>query len=316
MTTHWRITLSSVQEGDSRRGLVTLKGSTSSSALPDVIGDAADRAHAWADKFGRTLAGCATLQLDGEDEDDDYYKIEGLDGSLSFDEIAERAVRERVHRRSQKEQSPPQSERSVRTPVGVASCYGAESAGFGTAWQALRDLVADVSIVSGAPLEDVTKVESATGVRWTADLRTLFTQHSGGFELVPAFELVDLGRVLEVRQMFFDAEESVVEQNADLPPVAADAERPAGSPADRFVPQFIPIAEDNTGAVLIVDMRSGELSGCVIEFSTSMGGSEALWPSLGALVSDVITALTTNGALFQGKYRPEVGAGLTWSRMT
>ena len=51
MTTHWRITISSVQEGDSRRGLVTLKGSTSSSALPDVIGDAADRVHAWADKL-------------------------------------------------------------------------------------------------------------------------------------------------------------------------------------------------------------------------------------------------------------------------
>lgn len=63
-------------------------------------------------------------------------------------------------------------------------------------------------------------------------------------------------------------------------------------------------------------MRSGELSGCVIEFSTSMGGSEALWPSLGALVSDVLTALTTDGTLLQGKYRPEVWAGLTWSRMT
>jgi len=90
---------------------------------------------------------------------------------------------------------------------------------------------------------------------------------------------------------------AVVEQNADLPPVAADAERPAGSPADRFLPQFIPIAEDNTGAVLVVDTSSGELSGCVIEFSR---GSEALWPSLGALVSDVISIGPGSGRVLRG----------------
>ncbi|WP_407444583.1 hypothetical protein [Rhodococcus sp. (in: high G+C Gram-positive bacteria)] len=311
VTTNWRITINTIQEGVSQQRLVTLEGSTSPSTLRDFIGDALASARAWAEKFGRTLGSNATLQLDNED---DYYRIIGLDGSLSLDEMVEQAALERAHRQSQKQRPLGQPERLVKGRAEASSRGRAESVDFATAWQTLRGLVADVSIDSGASLQDVARVEGETGTRWTPEVRMLFTQQSGGLQLVPGFELLGLDRVLEVQQLFFDAEEFVEEQDAEIPPAAADAERPAGSPADRFLPQFIPIAEDNTGAVLVVDTRDGKLNGCVSEFSTSMGGSEALWPSIGVMVGDVITALTSDESLLQGKYRPELREGLTWSR--
>lgn len=68
--------------------------------------------------------------------------------------------------------------------------------------------------------------------------------------------------------------------------------QPAGTAAGMFLPSFVPIAEDQSGADLFVDARPGDAHGCVTEFVKGDADSRGpRWPSVTAMLTDVAEAL-------------------------
>jgi len=87
---------------------------------------------------------------------------------------------------------------------------------------------------------------------------------------------------------------------------------PAGATASRFLPAFVPFAEDQSGDDLFVDTRSGPQHGCVTEYLKGDADSHGpLWPSVTAMLAAVAHALDTDGRV--GYWRPIVESGqLHW----
>jgi hypothetical protein len=79
-----------------------------------------------------------------------------------------------------------------------------------------------------------------------------------------------------------------------------------------FLPSFVPIAEDQSGADMFVDTRSGGLRGCVTEFVKGDAYNWGpRWPSVGAMLADVADPLHASTPL--GSWQPEVDHGeLSW----
>jgi cell wall assembly regulator SMI1 len=75
--------------------------------------------------------------------------------------------------------------------------------------------------------------------------------------------------------------------------VARDAGQvlPAGSRGLQFLPSFVPIAFDGTGGNLIVDLRSGDLHGCVMAFHPEVGTEHPLWGGIAEMLDDVADAI-------------------------
>ena len=97
------------------------------------------------------------------------------------------------------------------------------------------------------------------------------------------------------------------------PSEPARAERaPAGTFSDLFLGSWIPIASDGGGGVLFVDRRRGGYRNCVSTYDAETGSSEGpLWPSLAAMLVDVVEALRTQRAVMG--WRPFVEGGrLEW----
>jgi cell wall assembly regulator SMI1 len=92
----------------------------------------------------------------------------------------------------------------------------------------------------------------------------------------------------------------------------AGAAAEAGGPAWAFLPELIPIAGNDSGDQLVVDLRRGPRTGCVKEYFHEDGAlHEPVAPSLAALVEDTVCSLRT-GTPAVGR-RPVVEAGrLDW----
>ncbi|WP_215547171.1 SMI1/KNR4 family protein [Amycolatopsis sp. CA-230715] len=75
--------------------------------------------------------------------------------------------------------------------------------------------------------------------------------------------------------------------------VAEFMAQPAGTPCDAmYLPVWLPIAGDNGGADLFVDLREGPLRGCVMRFDkVGTAVLEPDWPSLAAMLADVADGL-------------------------
>ncbi|OZC73649.1 hypothetical protein CH251_14045 [Rhodococcus sp. 06-462-5] len=70
---------------------------------------------------------------------------------------------------------------------------------------------------------------------------------------------------------------------------------PAGSTAFTFLESYIPIAANDSGDCVVIDTRSGDEMGCVVEFigeDTDQGLMR--WPSLADMIEDVADALDSN----------------------
>ncbi|TQJ92296.1 cell wall assembly regulator SMI1 [Streptomyces sp. SLBN-31] len=64
-----------------------------------------------------------------------------------------------------------------------------------------------------------------------------------------------------------------------------------------WLPQWLPVAGDGMGGGLFVDLRAGDLYGCVVRHGTASHGAEPSWPdieSLLACVADRLEALGGN----------------------
>ncbi|WP_194828047.1 hypothetical protein [Nocardia sp. XZ_19_231] len=161
-----------------------------------------------------------------------------------------------------------------------------------------------------------TAVEPGSSVNLPLDLTTLFGR-VGGFLplLMPGYDLLNRSRSDQIRSLWLDIgtgqRERSPEFAAEFDPAALSAE-PAGTACELFLPEFIPIA-DRDGTTLFVDTRSGELSGCVSEY-TAEGASEGwLWPSIVDMFGALADSLEAESAFMN--YRPVVSDRvLAWNR--
>lgn len=94
-------------------------------------------------------------------------------------------------------------------------------------------------------------------------------------------------------------------------PAKAEADD-AGTRASFFIAPFLPIAEDGSGDFLFVDLRGGRQHGCVGEyFKGDADWRPAIWPSVEALLEDILSSLESGRPVFSS--RPSVVNGsLTW----
>ncbi len=68
---------------------------------------------------------------------------------------------------------------------------------------------------------------------------------------------------------------------------------PAGTPSRVWLDAFLPIADSGTDSELFIDLRSGDLSGCVAVFDGEGGGYKAhAWASIAEMLNDVADAMT------------------------
>lgn len=95
-------------------------------------------------------------------------------------------------------------------------------------------------------------------------------------------------------------------------PAGAEAEE-AGTKASMFISSFLPIADDNAGDFLFVDLRKGRQNGCVSEyFKEEADWRPAIWPSIDALLEETLTSLRTGRPGFS--FVPSVMNGsLNWA---
>ncbi|ONI78202.1 hypothetical protein BWI15_01585 [Kribbella sp. ALI-6-A] len=75
---------------------------------------------------------------------------------------------------------------------------------------------------------------------------------------------------------------------ADMP--AEDADKPAGSYSFVWLDSFVPLAASGTDVDLFVDLRDGDLHGCIDELDATEGSSGPLWPSTAVMLSQVADA--------------------------
>jgi hypothetical protein len=95
--------------------------------------------------------------------------------------------------------------------------------------------------------------------------------------------------------------------------IASCERAPAGTVAGMFLPSFVPIGDNGSGCSLVLDLRSGPLSGCVTPYMREdVDNRGPGWPSLDALLDDIADCLET--AQSMGRWRPFVSDGwLDWA---
>ncbi|MEU8967157.1 SMI1/KNR4 family protein [Streptomyces sp. NPDC048491] len=76
----------------------------------------------------------------------------------------------------------------------------------------------------------------------------------------------------------------------------------AGSPTQSFHRLFLPVGDDTTGDLFVVDMRPGRLHGCVLNWSNVDGHfGEPQWESFGFMWQDVALALEASSGSGQDR---------------
>lgn len=102
---------------------------------------------------------------------------------------------------------------------------------------------------------------------------------------------------------------------ADWPKPGSDL--PAGSSSREWLDEFLPIADSGTDVWLFVDLRPGELFGCVGQFESEDGCASPRWSSVAAMLADVAEALTDGRPALRDFANREAERGVrvtaTWS---
>lgn len=164
-----------------------------------------------------------------------------------------------------------------------------------------------------APVDVLKSVETFTGRTWPAELRTWFGLQNGNPDgghsamIFPEFQPLPLARVASVWESMTTewGETTTAVGGIALP------DQPAGTVADTFLAAYIPIAANIRGDLLFVDTRTGQASGCVREFLGDSADQGTTWPSVAALLEDVVFALEHGQPC--GGWIPSVDQGwLSW----
>jgi cell wall assembly regulator SMI1 len=107
---------------------------------------------------------------------------------------------------------------------------------------------------------------------------------------------------LERMQMWGDASAEALAY--DQPDPALDE---AGTQCAAWLPKWIPIAYDNSGDDMFVDLRPGPQHGCVMEFGREgAADQDPTWPSVRTMLADIANALSTGTTAGPFTCRPRV----------
>ena len=142
-----------------------------------------------------------------------------------------------------------------------------------------------------APWSAVSAVRSGVGRRLPNDLLAWMNMNNG-FRPRGGF-----GRILPVLHTPLPSEEMLPRRDR-LRSIYAKRPRPgelelAGSKSEEWLDAFLPISDSGTDVELFVDLRDGDLYGCIGEFSAEMGGFGApRWKNTADMLADVADALT------------------------
>ncbi|MCW3841896.1 hypothetical protein ONA70_17495 [Micromonospora yasonensis] len=160
------------------------------------------------------------------------------------------------------------------------------------------------------------RAQAATRGLWPEDLRTWYTladgtQRTPAGYILPFYCPLPLDAVMSHWSMWQEGwariaaeQASRQEENArrvralgGTPVNPYDVNRleaqPAGTAAYMFLPSFVPIAEDQSGADMFVDTRLGSMRGCVTEFLKGDADTDGpKWPSVTAMLADLAEGLT------------------------
>lgn len=162
---------------------------------------------------------------------------------------------------------------------------------------------ADALVSSGASDADLALAETSTGLEWTDELRAWFTVQGGAgrlgtLHLHGLLEPLALQESMAARDMHLALWSELVEDE----PALREGPGRAGTGGLAFQPEFIPIADDPGGSVLVVDLRPGSRRGCVGTVLDDGGATfqELGWPSVAAWLEEIAAALTEAGRSSQG----------------
>ncbi|MEU5844619.1 SMI1/KNR4 family protein [Rhodococcus sp. NPDC047139] len=280
-----------------------LHGLSNSDSVVQAARDAARAAREWADRTGSTIKAVpGRLLINGVQGPID---LPGLDGSSSLDEVA--AGAEDALHQWQVQQRPAVPEYESASAIepeddGTAPRSVSRGGELTVLWQDLAATAALEDVAAGATDDDLDAAENHTGYQWPDEVRELFQLQGGGIEIVPMFRLLSLDETLTTWDMWTQINDDLRERwpEGSAPDEAAIRSAPAGSPAEVFIPDLIPIADDAAGTSLCVDTRPGDLHSCVVEYSASAGGSRPLWVSVNAMIATVVDSIRNRRPLHDG----------------
>jgi len=296
-----------------------LHGLNNSDSVAEAARDAVHAAQEWAERTGSTIKSIpGRLLINGLRGPID---LPGLDGSLPVDAVAASAEDALREWDAQEQQAPAERKTTaVLKPVNDES-EGSEGPRYDSLGGYLTGLWHDLAATGalnemttrGATASDLDAAENHTGYRWPDEIRELFGLQSGGVEIVPMFRLLSLDEAITTWDMWMQIPDDLRERwpEGSAPDESAIRAAPAGSPAEVFVPELIPVADDAAGTSLCVDTRTGPLHGCLVEYSATAGGSRPLWSSVSAMVADVVAAIRVRGTFHDG-WTPTIAGTLAW----
>jgi cell wall assembly regulator SMI1 len=196
-------------------------------------------------------------------------------------------------------------------------------------WQAISawcaEHVTDLHTAFGGPAAeaDIRRAGDEVGAALPDDLvewwrlvdGTLPEADTVGSLLPPYHNPMSIMDALESRQSWLaqwgNASDLALADGRPDPALAA-----AGTPCYLgWLPVWLPIARDESGNELFVDLRLGPLHGCVMEFDEVDCASQPPgWPTVRAMLADVANALTTGIAIGVDRLQPQLADGrLEWT---
>ncbi|MFD3424472.1 SMI1/KNR4 family protein [Nocardia fluminea] len=140
----------------------------------------------------------------------------------------------------------------------------------------------------------VREQETRTGRRWPAELHTWFGLHNGGPDGKPFVQVFPSFRPLPADQVtarWKSLTEIWAKMTAEMGgPSLLD--QPAGTVTFTYIDAYIPIAENGSGDLIVVDTRPGENYGAVLVFGGEVTDQMGIhWPSLSAGLAEIATSL-------------------------
>lgn len=152
---------------------------------------------------------------------------------------------------------------------------------------------------------DIRAVEEALGLALPADLTEWLrlcngfgpTNSFGGL-LPPLHNPISCTEMLAARAQSLNIDQRLAGLH-HLP----EPQNVAGTKAMRFHPAFLPFADDHAGTKLFVDLRPGDLHGCIGQWDPEQIGfiNGPVWAGTAAMLADVAQSLTTGNPVF-GSY--------------
>lgn len=123
----------------------------------------------------------------------------------------------------------------------------------------------------------------------------------GGSLIPPGFVPYSIAEALKSRRVWMDVARQVARQIAPVRQwdafISSENNRPAGGRCETWLPAWLPVATNQGGGNLFVDLRGGPMYGCVMAFYRDTGAlAEPEWADMAAMLYDIADRLAENEA--------------------